>query len=252
MVVFQYRYRSLTNSRWCVAVKQPLLHERERRERSMSNERENVDEKRKPPPLPRLSSPVRGRHQGQGVIPPRRISSLRPGTPQLRVKSCLYQSEAPGPRVFLIHVHRPFPPGRTRISINRAAASVAKKKKEKSFRARSWIYAFLRGWEISSKSEEGRKEEILRGKGGRGWWGRMSLIIWVSSKLGIVDWACSILSRNFICWDVYFVFSNNLFIIHTEFQYFSASCTFWMSIKNYIISWNFPNNCESFFEKCEC
>lgn len=129
----------------------------------MSNERENVDEKRKPPPLPRLSSPVRGRHQGQGVIPPRRISSLRPGTPQLRVKSCLYQSEAPGPRVFLIHVHRPFPPGRTRISINRAAAFVAKKKKKKAFALDLGYMHFYVGGKYP-RSEEGRKEEILRGK----------------------------------------------------------------------------------------
>lgn len=167
MVVFQYRYRSLTNSRRCVAVKQPLLHERERRERSMSNERENVDEKRKPPPLPRLSSPVRGRHQGQGVIPPRRISSLRPGTPQLRVKSCLYQSEAPGPRVFLIHVHRPFPPGRTRISINRAAASVAKKKKKKAFALDlGYMHSYVGGkYPRRAKKEEKKRFWGVREKG---------------------------------------------------------------------------------------
>lgn len=167
MVVFRYRYRSLTNSRWCVAVKQPLLHERERRERSMSNERENVDEKRKPPPLPRLSSPVRGRHQGQGVIPPRRISSLRPGTPQLRVKSCLYQSEAPGPRVFLIHVHRPFPPGRTRISINRAAASVAKKKRKKL--SRLILDICIPTWVGNILEERRRKKRRdFEGKGRKG------------------------------------------------------------------------------------
>lgn len=72
MGVFRYRYRSGKQPTWLLnrTGATSLAGERS----MLLNERENVDEKRKPP---RLSSLVPASRSG--VIPPRRISSLRPG-----------------------------------------------------------------------------------------------------------------------------------------------------------------------------